>query len=533
MRRERLKALGCIWLAAVMRGASASGSAGPAAESAGVQQADAAQKARLSPKPGNRLEDAQAAYRAGDYAAALRISRGLAEKGDASAQAFVGLLYAEGRGVAKDDTEASKWYRKAADQGYAAAQRSLGDMYLRDQGVSKDEVEAVKWFLKAAEQGDAPAQDRLGVAYHLGRVVARDDAEAVKWFRLAAEQEYASAQGHLGAAYELGEGVAKDEAAALMWFRKAADQGEAHSQWAVGTAYEHGRGVSRDYTEAMLWYRKAAEQGGSAGQLGVGSMYEHGLGVPRDLAEAAKWYRKAAEGGSSVGERYLGDMYAGGLGVPQDLSEARKWYRKAAAHGDREAPNFVSSPDALLRRATDLARRSGTESSIELAMRAVDLDDQIRLVNLPLTRENVTVVLGGRGSVTHENAKDVLEQLERERREITGKMGPLGFAEVGGDYDLHEAAKDQCKLFKDRPFDASGLVTMAQNGQALELKGKDLIGCGVIVGGVVVMKTQECGGSSPFRIVGIVTGQGIYMVLRNQRDTSHCSLGTLTRHSAK
>ena len=48
---------------------------------------------------------------------------GLAEEGNASAQALIGKLYANGEGgVPQDYTEAVKWYRLAADQGNKSAQ---------------------------------------------------------------------------------------------------------------------------------------------------------------------------------------------------------------------------------------------------------------------------------------------------------------------------------------------------------------------------------------------------------------------------
>ena len=59
-------------------------------------------------------------------AKALAELRGRAEKGEVSAQYFLGLIYANGRGVAKDEVEAVKWYRKAAEQGDADAQGILG-----------------------------------------------------------------------------------------------------------------------------------------------------------------------------------------------------------------------------------------------------------------------------------------------------------------------------------------------------------------------------------------------------------------------
>ena len=52
-----------------------------------------------------------------------------AEKGLAGAQSFLGDMYGDGLGVAKDEAEAVKWYRKAADQGYATAQFNLGVIY--------------------------------------------------------------------------------------------------------------------------------------------------------------------------------------------------------------------------------------------------------------------------------------------------------------------------------------------------------------------------------------------------------------------
>jgi Sel1 repeat len=70
-----------------------------------------------------------------------------AEAGDAESEFLVGIDYATGRGVAKDEVEAVKWSRKAAEQNYARAQYNLGVYYAFGQGVAKDEVEAYRWFL--------------------------------------------------------------------------------------------------------------------------------------------------------------------------------------------------------------------------------------------------------------------------------------------------------------------------------------------------------------------------------------------------
>ena len=96
-------------------------------------------------------------------------------------------MYDNGQGVAKDQVEAVKWYRKAAEQGFAFAQFNLGLMYGNGQGVPKNQVEAIIWYRKAAGQGYADAQNLLGVIYEDGRGVPKDRVEAVKWYTLAAE----------------------------------------------------------------------------------------------------------------------------------------------------------------------------------------------------------------------------------------------------------------------------------------------------------------------------------------------------------
>src|SRR5882672_6294644 len=112
-----------------------------------------------------------------------------ADKGDAKAQYELGRAFFSGtHGVAKDDAEAVKWFRKAAEQNDARAQAALGVRYAKGQGVAKNKAEAVKWYRKAAEQNVADAQYNLGVCYASGEGVAKDDVEAYKWWLLAAGQ---------------------------------------------------------------------------------------------------------------------------------------------------------------------------------------------------------------------------------------------------------------------------------------------------------------------------------------------------------
>ena len=100
-----------------------------------------------------------AAYERGDYPAALKEWRPLAEQGNAYAQFNLGFMHGNGEGVAQDDAEAVEWYRRAAEQGLVVAQHNLGLMYAKGEGVLQDYVQAHKWFNLAAIRGSDEARD--------------------------------------------------------------------------------------------------------------------------------------------------------------------------------------------------------------------------------------------------------------------------------------------------------------------------------------------------------------------------------------
>ena len=286
-----------------------------------------------------RKDNAKEAIRlceGGEWDAAFELSL-KSDRSDQVLQYWIGCMYADGQGVAKDDAEAVKWFRKAAEQGEAEAQNRLGLMYRSGKGVAKDEAEAAKWYRKAAEQGLVGAQINLGWTYAKGRGVVKDDAEAAKWFRRAAEQGDAAIQNWLGRMYEEGNGVAKNEVEAVRWYRMAAEQGDVNAQFNMGRMCVNGRGVEKDDREAVKWFRKVAEKGDAGGQNWLGAMYKNGWGVAKDESEAVKWYRKAAEQGLANGQFNLGTCYLEGCGIAKDETEAVRWYRKAAEGGDAYA----------------------------------------------------------------------------------------------------------------------------------------------------------------------------------------------------
>ena len=131
------------------------------------------------------LEDGDAAYHDQDYAKAAELWQPLAEKGDATAEYYIGNLYAEGKGVPQDDKAAFMWYQRAAERGNAMAQYNVGASYAEGVGVDKNPADAVKWFRRAADQGMPFAQLNLGLLYAAGAGVKQDNVEALKWLEIA------------------------------------------------------------------------------------------------------------------------------------------------------------------------------------------------------------------------------------------------------------------------------------------------------------------------------------------------------------
>ena len=88
----------------------------------------------------------------------VKLFRRGAELGDDRAQHQLGLCCENGTaGVAKDYTNALKWYRMAAEQGNAAAQFEFGCCRALAIGKARDSEEAMEWIIKAAENGEKRA----------------------------------------------------------------------------------------------------------------------------------------------------------------------------------------------------------------------------------------------------------------------------------------------------------------------------------------------------------------------------------------
>lgn len=262
-----------------------------------------------------------------DSAAAVQWYEKAAQRGSRDAETNIALMYANGRGVAKDVAQAVTWFRRAADGGDPSAQFNLALMYERGEGVPRSYKEALRWLTAAAEQNLEPAILELADFYLQppDSTTPRDVDKAVRYYMQAADLGSASAQATLGTIFTRGVQGKVDYDQAAQWYQKAAAQGEANGELGLGVSYALGHGVSVDFGEARRLLTASANQGILEAQFDLAIMCEEGHGAPADRDLAAHYYQMAAERGMGKAQYRYGLLLSRGSKSSDDRVAAYKW----------------------------------------------------------------------------------------------------------------------------------------------------------------------------------------------------------------
>ncbi len=93
-----------------------------------------------------------------DWTAAMEVLLPAAQAGNADAEELVGVLYASGLGVERDDVRAFEWYLRASMKGHPGAQSGVGWYYEVGRGMpAPDLVRAYLWYVLSTIGGDPDA----------------------------------------------------------------------------------------------------------------------------------------------------------------------------------------------------------------------------------------------------------------------------------------------------------------------------------------------------------------------------------------
>lgn len=98
---------------------------------------------------------------------------------------LLATMHDAGKFVNPDKEIAFELFAEAAQQGHVDAQLIVGLIYADGIGVEKDDKQGIRWIKQAAQQGHPDAQFLMGVLYEKGISVKRSIRESYIWYRIA------------------------------------------------------------------------------------------------------------------------------------------------------------------------------------------------------------------------------------------------------------------------------------------------------------------------------------------------------------
>lgn len=182
----------------------------------------------------------------------------------------------------------------AARENVLDAQALLGQILLDGRGIAQDQPLAVRWFGIAAQRGHLMARNMLGRCHEQGWGCVADAAAAARHYRMAAEAGLDWAMYNYANLLATGRGAGPDQTKALDLYRRAAALGHAKSMNLLGRYLEDGRFCEADPIAAYDWYRRSALSGDFRGQFSHAAV----LADAGQVDEALIWLQKALEGGN-------------------------------------------------------------------------------------------------------------------------------------------------------------------------------------------------------------------------------------------
>jgi TPR repeat protein len=311
------------------------------------------------------LEEGLAAYDAGNFHEAYTRLLPLAQAGNARAQYRVGKMFERGKGIARDEAEAARWYTQAAGQGDADGQCALGGLHEFGMGVARNREKAAELYRLAAAQGHEEAARNLRELEKRGLVKVAAPPPA----------------GPAGMAVPIGDSVptpaipaVPDASASEFAYAVPADEAAALATYAAQPTDENLRRVSdlrfKHATQKIDAYFKNGDQSAlEEGVLYAEELVENDPGhVRTHLLLGGLAYLSALEGQptAALAEEHLETALALDPGQPQPqvrlmlarLALQQGWYNRALDYYEpllRKQPELATEEHVVLMTAAYLA----------------------------------------------------------------------------------------------------------------------------------------------------------------------------------
>ncbi|KAJ3424816.1 sel1-repeat-containing protein ybeq [Anaeramoeba flamelloides] len=247
-------------------------------------------------------------------------------------QLLLGILYAEGNGVTKNEKLSFEITMKAAVAGNTTACRLAGVKYYKGTGVEKNHLKSFQWLTMAAFSGDARCENSLGFSYQNGIGTKQDFNKSLRLFRSSSKKGNTAGINSLGYSYEQGFGVDVNHKKSLKYYQLAGIGENSQAQYNVGYSYKYGVFVVKNQEIAFQWYLKAHFNGFLDATNSLAICYEEGFGIQQDVQKAIDLYIQASPE-SEHAQYNLGVNYINGTGVKKDYCKAYDWFEKSSNNG--------------------------------------------------------------------------------------------------------------------------------------------------------------------------------------------------------
>jgi len=262
--------------------------------------------------PGD-FDAAYNAYFLGNQKTALDLARPRAERGDASAMSLLGMIYNDGRAVARDPEQAAHW------------------------------------FAQAAEAGDPQAALKYGLSLYNGFRVAIDKNRGEEFVKRAVDAGVPASFSHY--AHMLMEHAPENERldVGLTWFLRGVAAGDADSAYYAAHILDSGTSTRPPNLPAARAMLELAAFGGNSGaQMDLANWLLEGYGGARDPQAAFALIKILAVKQIIPAQLRLARLYYDGIGTSADVVMAAAWYIQASQYDLKSAGIDTSDFDAML-----------------------------------------------------------------------------------------------------------------------------------------------------------------------------------------
>jgi TPR repeat protein len=221
--------------------------------------------------------------------------------GDGSACNWLGITYADGRGVSADLARALPLLELGCEQGFGMACTNLA-FYRK-----ADKAEELKLFQRACELGS-----KVGCAWWGVRLVERDGPgekrEAFEKLQMGCDGFVGWACARIGAHYRDGIVLVQNERKGADFQERACELGFGSGCVELANAFTTGKGRATDASRAFELLQKACELDKANGCYALGHAYLQGRGTAKDEAAARERFNTACEASHAEACRELAEM---------------------------------------------------------------------------------------------------------------------------------------------------------------------------------------------------------------------------------